>query len=137
PGKLSVRTLGDGLRGKEFFNGQDWCAWDGQTTNITIEFPEATEINSITLGLFSSPASWIYPPESVQVKGSEDLVNYQIIGNFDLSGLSTGQIEKALKLNGVKVRGLRLSVRPLQKIQADRPGEGHHAWTFIDEIIIH
>ncbi len=137
PGRGGIKALTDGLRGNKFFNGQDWCAWDGDPVVIDIRFDTMTEIDSITMGILSSPQAWIYLPESVLVKATTDLETYQYIGTFDLSGTPAGRTDASLRLANTKVMALRLSILPLQKIPSGMPGAGHAAWAFIDEISIY
>ncbi len=77
PGREGLKALTDGLTGNKFFNGQEWCAWPGDSVVLDLVFDEAISIDSIHIGMLSSPQAWIYPPEVVEVKGSTDLVNYQ------------------------------------------------------------
>ena len=137
PGREGISVLTDGLRGSKFFNGQEWCAWAGGRFVIDLKFDEPTSIDSLSLGILSSPQAWIYPPERVEVKGSTDLENYQDIGTFDLSGLPNGRSDASFKLTGTKVRAIRFSIEPLQEIPSGMPGAGHRAWSFIDEISIY
>ncbi len=137
PGRGGIKALTDGLIGNKFFNGQDWCAWDGDRVVIDLKFDELTSIDSFTLGILSSSQAWIYPPESVEVKGSTDLENYIDLGTFDLSGMPAGRNDAKFQLPGTKVKALRFSILPVQEIPSGMPGAGHEAWTFIDEISIY
>src|SRR4030095_14168576 len=77
-GRQGAQTLGDGLKGNKFFNGLEWCAWEGKKCIIDIDFLSEVKIDSIRIGVLSSPDAWIYAPESIEVKGSIDHVNYSV-----------------------------------------------------------
>jgi len=136
-GRQGVQTLGDGLIGNKFFNGLDWCAWDGIRFVIDIDFPDEVMVDSIKMGVLSSRATWIYAPESVEIKGSTDHENYAGLATWERKELSPGRQEIVLKMPGTKVKNLRLYVLPVQKIPEGSPGAGHAAWAFIDEIAIY
>jgi hexosaminidase len=134
PGRQGIATVGDGLKGKADFNGEDWCAWNGAPFTIEINFEHETSLDSLTIGILSSYSSWIYSPQSIEIQGSNDLVSYRKITAWTPEDLPSGRNEISLKAPNTRVKSLRIIVSPLKSIPEGKPGAGHIAWTFIDEI---
>ena len=134
PGRQGIQTLTDGLKGNKFFNGLDWCAWDGKKFVIDIEFPRETVLDSIKIGILSSPDAWIYPPESLKISGSSDVNHYGELASQPKKEVASGRQDLIFSLPGIKVRYLRIEVLPYTKIPVGSPGAGSKAWAFIDEI---
>ncbi len=133
PGGQGLKTLKDGLTGKPHFNGRDWCAWRGAPFILDLDFGELTSVDSIILGVLSSPGSWIYPPESVEVKGSSDGLNYQTIAMWQ-GEMKNGRQDITFRFPGSEVRFIRLLILPVRTILPGKPGAGQPGWTFLDEI---
>ncbi len=134
PGREGVSTLGDGLVGKAEFNGTDWCAWNEKPFTIQIDLNGEQSLDTITIGVLSSPGSWIYGPQSIDIEGSIDGVTYSLIGTRKPDNLISGRNELLFEISDVKAKYLRINISPLKSIPEGKPGAGHTAWTFIDEI---
>src|SRR4030095_6565101 len=127
-GRQRAQTLGDGLKGNKFFNGLEWCAWEGKKCIIDIDFPSEVKFDSVRIGILSSPDSWIYAPESIEVKGSIDDVYYSVLSTGAGKNTTSWRQESVLKMPGTKVKYLRLYVLPVLKIPEGSPGAGNTAW---------
>ncbi len=134
PGRQGILTLGDGLTGKADFNGEDWCAWNGDPFTIEVSFDSPTTIDSITLGLLSSTGSWIHLPQSVEIEGSKDMKTYERIDSRVPGNLPAGRNQITFRIPATSLKSLRITISPLKSIPEGKPGAGHTGWTFIDEI---
>lgn len=137
PGRGGVQTLQDGLKGSKYYNGVDWCAWEGKTVSITIDFGKKTFVNKVIVGVLSSISSWIHPPTLIEVMGSDDDVTFTSLASFRPENVSSGRNDLTFDLPQSEVRQLVLKVVPVTEIRSGLPGAGHGAWTFIDEIGIY
>ncbi len=136
PGRNGALTLGDGLVGNMYFNGQDWCAWNGKSFDLNIDFPAEINLDSIKIGVLSSPEAWIYFPQSIDVTSSSDHQHYTSLMTWNSKALNSGRQEIVMKKPGSKVRYLRIHVIPVLHIPGGSPGAGNAAWAFLDEIAI-
>ncbi len=134
PGREGVGTLSDGLIGKAEFNGSDWCAWNEKPFNIQIELDGEITVKKITIGVLSSPGSWIYGPQSIDIESSVDGELFTAIASRKPGDLVGGRHEILFDMPDVKTKFLRINISPLKSIPEGKPGAGHTAWTFIDEI---
>ena len=137
PGREGVTTLGDGLIGKAEFNGTDWCAWNIDPFTIQIDLNGEQTLDTITVGVLSSAGSWIYGPQSIDIESSVDGEIYTDIGVRETGNLAGGRHEILFAIPAVKARFLRINISPLKSIPEGKPGAGHTAWTFIDEIAVY
>ncbi len=137
PGREGVTTLGDGLIGKAEFNGTDWCAWNIDPFTIQIDLNGEQTLDTITVGVLSSAGSWIYGPQSIEIESSVDGELYKVIGSREPGNLAGGRHEFLFAIPAVKARFLRINISPLKSIPEGKPGAGHTAWTFIDEIAVY
>ncbi len=139
PGKQGIATLVDGLIGTSDFNGEDWCAWNGTEFSIELTLPSVTNIDSITIGILSSQGAWIHSPEKivVRISNSPDFVDYSWNWWTPDQDLRTGRKDIVLTFPPTQARYIRLIITPLKSIPARKPGAGHPAWTFIDEISVY
>ena len=137
PGREGVATLGDGLIGKAEFNGTDWCAWNEEPFTIQIDLNGEQTLDTITIGVLSSAGSWIYGPQSIDIESSVDGEAYVELGSRALGQLAGGRHEILFAFPAFKARFLRINISPLKSIPDGKPGAGHTAWTFIDEIAVY
>ena len=136
PGRQGLSTLNDGLTGTSDFNGEDWCGWNGTEFTIDLSFPTEIDIDSISIGILSSQSSWIHAPVKMVVHLSADpeFNDYRMVGWSPDNGLKGGRQDVMLTFPSTKTRYIRLFITPVTSIPEGKPGAGHPAWTFIDEI---
>ncbi len=137
PGRQGVVTLIDGLKGKTDFNGEDWCAWNGNPFILNIDFKEEISPDSIAIGLLSNPGAWIYAPQSIDIQYSVDNVTYVGASSWAPGSIPAGREEVMIRAPSTRFRYLKLTISPLSAIPSGKPGAGRIAWTFIDEIAVY
>lgn len=136
PGKFGKRSLVDGARGGNRFNGLSYIGIYGESVDISIDLDSIQEIHYIGIGVLESQASWIYFPASVQLMTSQDGIDYSDEGN----ALKI-QIDKVHRMFHIYVgqkttRFIKLKIFPLNPIPKGYTGSGNPAWLFLDEIIV-
>jgi len=127
-----IEGLVNGISGSDTrFGDKEWLGFSGDDLEITIEFEEPTEVNSIEVRFYHAPGQWIYAPEAFEF-------------GFDHNDIeSKAEIPKSLeKIVKLKVeakettRFIILKIPNFGIIPEGKQGAGNKAWTFIDEIII-
>ena len=118
--------------GSDKRNGdKEWLGFWGDDLEITIDFGEETEIESVETRFHNGQGQWIYAPEKVQVSIDNNLFkDYLVEKSNEL--LENFQVN----FEGVKGRVITLKIPSYGIIPEGKQGAGHKAWTFIDEIII-
>ena len=123
------------------YGDKEWLGFSGEDIEITIEFDEPTEINSISTRFHNGNGQWIYAPKTVFIQYSlEDgrvITTAKKPSNSDLlvayEFIST---EISEENRSIRSKQVKITVPNYGVIPEGKQGEGHKAWTFIDEIII-
>lgn len=116
------------------FNSNEWLGWQGKDPIFTFLLNNASTIQTITVGTWYQPSSWVHLPSAIMVWSSNDGQNWQPVD-------ATLQIQENRKAiihlkTPVKTAFLKLKINHLGKIPEGLPGAGNPAWLFIDEIAI-
>ena len=127
-----AQGLINGISGSDKRNGdKEWLGFWGDDLEITIDFGEETEIESVETRFHNGQGQWIYAPEKVQVSIDNNLFkDYLVEKSNEL--LENFQVN----FEGVKGRVITLKIPSYGIIPEGKQGAGQKAWTFIDEIII-
>ena len=127
-----AQGLINGISGSDKRNGdKEWLGFWGGDLEITIDFGEETEIESVETRFHNGQGQWIYAPEKVQVSIDNNLFkDYLVEKSNEL--LENFQVN----FEGVKGRVITLKIPSYGIIPEGKQGAGQKAWTFIDEIII-
>jgi hypothetical protein len=59
---------------------------------------------------------------------------YQKLAGWMPDNIPAGRNEIIFKTPGARIKSLKIIISPLKSIPEGKPGAGHIAWTFIDEI---
>jgi hexosaminidase len=91
-------------------------------------------VQTITIDVLSSPASWIYYPKQITVTYSENGIDY-----YSEKIITTQEIEASkgivkIEIPAASVRYIKVNAFNQGKIENGNPGAGEPAWLFIDEI---
>lgn len=129
-------TLVDGIKGNKAKFGQHWLGFSGTDLNATIDLGSKQKINHLSIGLLSSPSSWIYFPKKVTFQVSEDMLQFETIGTFSFEEIqqANGQVE--IKCNHKNIQFVKVTVENFGIIPDGQPGAGNKAWLFADEITV-
>ncbi len=127
-----AQGLINGISGSDKrYGDKEWLGFWGDDLEITIDFGEETEIESVETRFHNGQGQWIYAPEKVQVSIDNNLFkDYLVEKSNEL--LENFQVN----FEGVKGRVITLKIPSYGIIPEGKQGAGQKAWTFIDEIII-
>ena len=133
-------ALINGISGSETrYGDKEWLGFWGDDVEITIDFGEVVEINSIGIRFYNAPGQWIHAPN--QVKGTSESLNGSnfsfISKDFDDNepNIKTMTME-FLENKSSRTEVIKITVPNFGIIPEGQQGAGNKAWTFIDEIII-
>jgi len=127
-------SLVDGMYGDRGKFGRDWLGFSGKDAIATIDLGLLKKVNSITIDVLSSPASWIYYPKQITVSYSENGINYSTERTISLLEIENSKGVVKVEIPSTNIRYLKVNAFNQGKIAAGNPGAGESAWLFIDEI---
>jgi hexosaminidase len=133
----SKEALINGIQGSDSrFGDKEWLGFWGDDVEITLDFPEATEINMVTLRFYDANGQWLYSPKQVTITSKP--IEGKSVSCMRVLRSKEGQsiVEISLPFDNVKTNALIISVPNYGVIPTGLQGAGNKAWTFIDEIII-
>ncbi|MEM6967625.1 MAG: family 10 glycosylhydrolase, partial [Bacteroidota bacterium] len=81
---VGAEGLTDRKKGTTTFRTPLWMGFEGGNLEAIIEFENKEKISKITTSLLSDPGSWIFMPRAVEVYGSMDGENYDLLKNVEL-----------------------------------------------------
>lgn len=128
-------ALIDGELGSTGFADGKWLGFDATDVNITLNFGNKTDINSITVSAFNDHSNWIYSPKSFTILTTTNNKDYKKIEIKNIQ-LSTEKIQEiTFTLNQKNIKSIQLIGinRPIPKNKKDA---GKKTWIFLDEIVI-
>ncbi|MBK7939983.1 MAG: family 20 glycosylhydrolase [Lewinellaceae bacterium] len=123
-------------------NIKTWGSWVGLVNHDidpVIDLGAPTSFSAVTTHFVNSKVSWIYPPRGVEVYGSDDGQNFNLLAKQDvpaesMRGISVETIR--LETPGAKARYLKFVAKTFGVIPDGEAGAGNGAWLFIDEVIV-
>jgi hexosaminidase len=130
----SSGALVNGIEGNVKYNDNQWFGFAGSDVTAIIDFGNMQEITSVSTNFLQLPDAWIYAPKTVTVSISSDGNAFEQVSEAkpdETEGIVTVKIALQTQARYLKIEALNLGLIP-----ADKPGQGHKAWTFIDEIIV-
>ena len=143
-------VLVDGLRGSVDtdkgswmgFNTGFWLGYEEEPLDVTITFPEATEISSVKAGTLTQIGNWIFPPVSMEVLALQDgAAEFISIAKekFPVVGIQDRNLEitkeYGCSFDKISVKELRVKMEPLSVLPNWHGGKGKNAFLFVDELI--
>ena len=133
-------TLNDHVKGDNNFRSGKWLGYRFNAMDIVLRFNKPIPVSSITLSNLVDIASYIMPPQSVEVWGGTTLAGMKL-----LTKIQPKQPEKEapLYIEGFEctfttqpVQFIRILAKPVAILPAWHRGKGDKAWIFTDEIFI-
>ena len=123
-------------------NIKTWGSWVGLVNHDidpVIDLGVPTAFSRITTHFVNSKVSWIYPPRSVEVYGSADGQNFNLLARQDvpaetMRGISVETVR--LETPGAEARYLKFVAKTFGVIPEGEAGAGNGAWLFVDEVIV-
>ena len=124
------------------YGDKEWLGFSGEDIEITIEFENPTNINTIATRFFNANGQWIYAPKEINlqlkledgraISTRKKIENTKsLLVDFNLNISQFYPEDKNLKATELKIIIPSYGIIPEGK-----QGAGHKPWTFIDEIII-
>jgi hexosaminidase len=132
-------TLVNGVQNeKGFARSKEFIAYEGKDCEVVIDLGKDESFASATIHTLRRESSWIYPPSSLEVFTSTDGSNFISAGittRFTENSSTPGNGIMQLNFsNDYNVRYIKIVVKNFGNIPAGKPGAGHKAWLFLDEI---
>lgn len=119
------------------FGDEEWLGFDGKDFEAIIDLGEPVAVSEVTLRFYNSPGEWIYPPKQASVAISADGKTYEPAVTRDVPATSAENVITTKVNLGVKsARYLKIKAQHLANIPNGKPGAGHSAWLFVDELIV-
>lgn len=130
-GAGGVKALINGVWGSNTrFGDKEWLGFWGDDLEITITFPEPTEISKISTRFYNANGQWLYAPKEIEIQ-----TDYGILQKVNLPGTDQTILDVNLGV-GVTTSFIKISIPSYGIIPDGLQGAGNKAWTFIDEIVI-
>lgn len=133
-------TLNDNIKGDNNFRSGKWLGYRFNPMEVVLYFNKPTPVSGITLSSLVDIASYIMPPQSVEVWGGSSLTNMKL-----LQKMLPGQPQKEAPVYtegfecnfaAQEVQYIRILAKPVGKLPAWHRGKGDKAWIFLDEIFV-
>lgn len=133
-------TLVNGVQNEKGLNrSSEFLGFLGTDLDATIDLGKDTEVSSITLHLLGQHGSWIYLPTQIEVSFIPFIDTTVITRHSPIESVSQlvqdEKNEQTIRLPSPKTcRYIRVYAKNYGIIPAGKPGAGHPAWLFADEI---
>jgi hexosaminidase len=103
----------------------------------TIDLGKSKTISKVTMDAFHGEESWIYLPKSVEVSVSYDNILYKQVKKLTADEIRQMGSVIEMNLGEQHARYVKVISESAGKIPDGKPGAGHDAWLFVDEIGIY
>lgn len=132
--------LTDGVRGNFNFGAGAWLGYLSEPLDITLDFPEETEISSVTIGTLITTGDWIFPPTQISIYAAGSDSNFTQLYEKDFP-VATSTTKSELKdyeckFNTIKTNKIRVVANTTNPIPEWHGGKGSKGFLFVDEIIV-
>ncbi len=132
------RTLIDREEGSSTFSDKKWVGYEASDMEVILDMGKPTAIRRILMRFVSSPNSWIFLPEAIEVSASNTMGQFAPVANVQNGvpkDISTIQ-KYAMPLKNVEARYLKIKVKNYGKCPDWHNSAGGAAWIFADEIFV-
>lgn len=133
-------TLVNGVQNEEgLARSNEFLGFDGKDLDATIDLGKESEVSKITVHTLQQTGSWIYLPTQIEVSFIpfiDSTVNTKHVPIEKVTHLVNNENNvQEIKLAQPKTcRYIKVYVKNYGIIPAGKPGAGHAAWLFADEI---
>lgn len=136
-------ALVNGLQGSLSFNDGCWQGFEGDDFSVVLDLGEATLIRKVSVSFLSDTNSWVFFPRHVEIKTSQNGINYDNGTRFDnLDEMMDPMNRSGKEINTLragfmkKARYIKINARNIGVCPPGHPGAGGKAWIFVDEIVV-
>ena len=114
----------------------EFLGFEGEDCIAIIGLGNETEVNQVVIHHLEQQGSWIYSPSAVDIARSDDGVQFVAPGPaVSLTKSADKDKTTAQFAAPFKARFLKIKIfNYAKKIPDGKPGAGHPAWLFVDEI---
>jgi hexosaminidase len=127
-------ALIDGILGNRSKFGRDWLGFSGKDLNAIIDLGKEDLLFNVSLSVLANEASWIYFPKGIEVLGSKDGQNFNLIQQLSMLDIQNQKGEINVNFTPQSFRFIKVIATNIGKIPEGNPGSGNDAWLFVDEI---
>ena len=128
-------TLADGIINTKAERDHKSIGYSGSDLEATIDLGEAKKIQNVVVHALNSGGSYVYPPKAVEVYGSTDGTNFELLGTTDKVNKVEGPKAKVeVDLKPSTTRYVRVAVKNMETVPEGNKGTGEKTWLFVDEI---
>jgi hypothetical protein len=137
PGR-GKHLLFDLEKGPTNLSDSAWMAFTEENFILKCEWKEEKTISSVVISSMVHTDSYLFPPESIVVRGGMEKSSMKVLGR-----LVPGKLEERsnryidfyeCQFDPATVRFIEITVQPLQKIPMWHQGKSKKGWFFIDEV---
>lgn len=129
-----VLTLTDGVHNTMGMSkSAQFLGFWGDDVVIDLDLGKRKRVRHLKLRSFEQAASWIYSPKAVIWEISEDGKVYTELQRESNADRNNGHVVFSCALNR-RIRFIRAKVKNHGTIESGKPGSGHPAWLFLDEL---
>jgi hypothetical protein len=132
-------ALLDGSLGTNNYMDGHWQGFYGTDADLEIDLGTWTNVNALTIGFLVNAHDWILRPDTLEVYGSYNGIDYTLRGTFPITTEVTqeGNFVFREKFDiPISTRLLRIVVKNPGKLPEGLPGAGYDSWIFMDEIMV-
>jgi len=116
------------------YNDKEWLGFAGDDLEITIDLGKEMEIHTLKTRFSNMNSQWIYAPNDVSV--SFETPSGLRSNLFQIQNRDSSIVNVTADFEDLSSQKITLKIPNFGAIPKGQPGEGHKAWTFIDEIIL-
>ena len=132
-------ALADGETGSDSYRDGKWQGYQGQDVELFYHWPEATDINSVTINYLQNFHDWILAPTDIEIYVREG-DNYKLATkkHFNVEQIRGNTVD-ALTVDNLKIHtaDLKVIIRNPGKLPKEHQAPGYDSYIFLDEVIIH
>lgn len=114
------------------YGDAEWLGFSGDDVEITIEFNEPKEINSISTRFHNGNGQWIYAPKKIFISLDDEKYPFEL----KLDNTKDLLVDAIMGGQHMKAKKIKIIIPNYGIIPEGKQGVGHKAWTFIDEIVV-
>ncbi|MGA2669477.1 MAG: family 20 glycosylhydrolase [Ignavibacteria bacterium] len=129
-------TLVDGIKGMIPWYGKEWLGFKGTDCDAVIDLGKTESFSKVSIDVLNDDGSWIYLPKKVELYISDDGINFTKVKDVQESEIAEMKREIEIEIGEVSARYVRIAAENFGMVPSGKPGEGHSAWLFVDEITI-
>jgi len=127
-------------KGSGNFGDSTWMAFREESFILNAEWEEEVVIGSVVLSSLVNTDPYLFPPESITVRGGRDKSSMKVLTRIFPDKLEerSGSYFKfyICEFELQPIRFIEIEVKPLQRIPMWHPGKGEKGWFFIDEVVL-